>query len=127
MTEMNAASHMDEHLKQIMDIEAVRGVLYFSFEGEILVQHDTQNAFQGLNRMRLALFSAELHNIQEAELVFEDLILYIVRGLGGYLLAALSRSAPVALVRLNANILLAALDKESRKPRGLARFLKRKS
>jgi len=37
----------------------------------------------------------------------------------------LSRSAPVALVRLNANILLAALDKEPRKPRGLARFLKR--
>jgi len=63
--------------------------------------------------------------IQEAELVFENIMLYIIKGRTGFLLTVLGRSAPVALVRLNCNILLATLDKELQKPKGLTRFLKK--
>ena len=118
---------MDEHLKEIMEIERVLGIIYFSFDGNVLFQYYKQEETQGIDGWDLSLFAAALDKIREAELVFENIILYIVRGPKGFLLAALGRSAPVALVRLNCNILLAALDKESRKPKGLARFLKKRA
>ena len=116
---------MDEHLKDIMEIEQVLGIIYFSFEGNVLFRYYKQKEPQGIDGWDLSLFAAALDKIQEAELVFENIMLYIIKGRKGFLLAVLGRSAPVALVRLNCNILLATLDQESQKPKGLTRFLKK--
>lgn len=115
---------MDEQLKDIIEIEQFLGIIYFSFDGNVLFQYYKQKEPQGIDGWDLSLFAAALDKIQEAELVFENIMLYIIKGRKGFLLAALGRLAPLALVRLNCNILLATLDKESQKPKGLARFLK---
>jgi len=116
---------MDEHLKDIKEIEQVLGIIHFSFDGNVLFQYYKQKEPQGINGWDLSLFVVALDKIQEAELVFKNILLYIIKGRKGFLLAVLGRLAPVALVRLNCNILLATLDKESEKPKGLSRFLKK--
>lgn len=118
---------MKENLKDILEIEQVLGIIYFSFEGNVLFQYYKQTASKGITGWDLSLFAAALDKIQEAELVFENIMLYIIRGRNGFLLAVLKRFAPVALVRLNCNILLAAFDKESQKPKGLSRFLTKRT
>jgi len=118
---------MDEHLKEIMEIERVLGIIYFSFDGNVLFQYYKQKEPHGIDSWDLSFFTTALDKVREGELIFENLILYIVRGRKGFLLAVMGRTAPVALVRLNCNILLAALDKESQKPKGLARFLKKRA
>ena len=116
---------MDEQLKNIMEIEQFLGIIYFSFDGNVLFKYYKQKESQGIDGWDLSLFAAALDKIQEAELVFENIMLYIIKGRNGFLLAVLGRLAPLALVRLNCNILLATLDKESQKPKGLTRFLKK--
>ncbi len=108
-----------------MEIEQFLGIIYFSFDGNVLFQYYKQKESQRIDGWDLSLFAAALDKIQEAELVFENIMLYIIKGRKGFLFAVLDRSAPVALVRLNCNILLATLDKESQKPKGLTRFLKK--
>jgi hypothetical protein len=113
---------MDEHLKDIMEIEQVQVIIYFSFDGSVLFQYYKQKDLQKVDSWDMSLFATVLDKIQEAEFVFENAILYIIRGRRGFLLTVLDRFAPVALVRLNCNILLASLDRESHKPKGLSRF-----
>jgi len=116
---------MDENIKDLMEIEQVLGIIYFSVDGSVLFRYYRQKEPQGIDGWDLSLFAVALDKIQEAELVFENIMLYIIKGRAGFLLTVLGRSAPVALVRLNCNILLATLDKESQKPKGLTRFLKK--
>lgn len=113
------------HIKDIMEIEQVQGIIYFSLDGNVLFQYYKQKEPQGIGSWDLSLFAVALNKIQEAELVFENIILYIIKSRKGFLLAVLGRSAPVALVRLNCNILLATLDEKFQKPKGLTRFLKK--
>ena len=116
---------MDEQLQDIMEIEQVLGINYFSFDGKVLFRYYKQNEPQGIDDWDLSLLAAALNKTLEAEFVFENTMLYIIKGRKGFLLAVMGRSAPVALVRLSCNILLATLDSESQKPKGLVRLLKK--
>jgi len=118
--------HMDKHLKDIIEIEQVLGIIYFSFDGNVLFQYYKQKKPQGIDDKDLSLFTATLDKIQEAELVFENIMLYIVRGCKGFLVTVLRRHAPVAMVRLTCGIFLPELDKQIQKPKGLTRFLKKR-
>lgn len=118
---------MDEYLRDIKEIEQVQGIIYFSFEGNVLFQYYKQQKPRGIDTWDLSLFAAVLKGVKEAEFIFENLMFYLIRGQKGFLLAALDRTAPVALIRLNCNILLAALDKKTHKPKGLTRFFKKKT
>ena len=116
---------MDEYLKDIKEIEQVQSIIYFSFDGNVLFQYYKQKKPQGIDNWDLSLFASVLDKIQEAEFVFENIMFYIIKGRKGFLISVLDRSAPVALVRLNCNILLAGLDKQTHKSKGLARFFKK--
>lgn len=117
---------MNASLMEIMEIQQVVCIIYFSIDGNVLFQYYKEDGPKAIDTWNLSLFAAALDRIQEAEMVFENNILYIIRGRKGFLLAALERSAPVALVRLNCNIVLATLDKEPRKPTGLTRLFKKR-
>ena len=118
---------MDEYLKDITEIEQVQGIIYFSFEGNVLFQYYKQKKPQGIDGWYLSRFATVLEKVKEAEFVFENLMFYLIRGRGGFPAIVVGRSAPVALVRLNCNILLAALDEKTHKPKGLTRFFKKKT
>ena len=115
---------MEKHLKNIFEIKEVVGVIHFSFDGNVLFQYYRKDKPEGIDLRDLSFFTVVLEKIQEAEFVYENIILYIVRGRSGFLLVELERPAPVAMVRLTCGILLPELDKQTQKSKGLTRLLK---
>lgn len=101
---------MKHSLKNLIEIESLLNVIYFSFEGTVVSHFVKQKEASDLTGWDLSLFAAALTKIQEAELVFENRLFYIVRGRHGFLLTVMERSAPLALIRLNCCILLPELE-----------------
>lgn len=118
---------MKKLIKNLIEVEPVLNVIYFSFNGDILFHYVKQEQTTGFTAPDLSLFSSALTEIREAELVFENNRFYIIRGRHGFLLTVMERSAPVALVRLNCRIVLPGLEQKF-KPKfvKIKQFFKRK-
>lgn len=70
-------------------------------------------------------FVETLGQVHEIEVVFERQKIYVRRTESGYLLIFMELSAPMAMVRLNCDMVIPAL-KMANKPKGLSRFFKKK-
>jgi len=66
-----------------------------------------------------------IDGVREADLIYKKSRIYIREAPVGYLIIVMEIYAPVALVRLNCDILLPTL-KEKTETKGLGRFFKRK-
>lgn len=116
---------MKDLFKEVLDMEEVKGVMLFSMDGKLLFKRFlTPLPEEPEKKDWWGLFVASLNEIKEADLVFERERLYIRRTDMGYLFILLDLFAPMAMVRLNCDMLLPSL-KEKKTAKGLGRFFKR--
>jgi len=117
---------MEPNFDDILDLEDVRGIAVLSKDGQILFQKfSTAANTVKLETKNWSAFLQALEGIREADFIFESSRLYVRDSTGGYLLVLMGQFAPIAMVRLNCDILLPTL-KQAHATKGLARFFKRK-
>jgi len=114
---------MKELLKEILNIEGVKGLMMLSFAGDVIftelpvVHKDVENS-------DWRLFIESLAGARETDLIFEKGRLYIRRTDIGYLLVLMGSFVPIAMMRLQCDILLPLL-KPAKPAKGIRRFFKK--
>ena len=117
---------MKELFKDVLSVEGVTGGMLFSSKGELLFKEFTSPIPHDPEKTDLwALFINFLDKVREADLVFEKMRLYIRKTGMGFLMIIMESSAPIAMVRLNCDLLLPAL-KEEGDVKNLGRLAKKK-
>jgi len=111
--------------KDILDTENVHGVMLLSFEGKAVYQEFNPSVSPNIDPHEWSALTSLLKDIDEAEIVFDHCLLYVIRSTGGFVLVVMGRQAPIAMVRLNCSIILPSLGPTKFKPKGLARFFRR--
>lgn len=116
---------MKKFFQDILKIEDVMGVMFFSFDGTLLYRHFVSDILPASEHVNLweTVIDAFSH-IREADVVYERLRIYIRKTKIGYLIVFMDIYAPIAMVRLNCDIILPQL-KHPKDNRGLMRFFKR--
>ena len=118
---------MKELFNDILRIEDVEGVMLFSLEGELIFKEFLSPLVDESENMdSLGLFIDSLKGIREADLVFEKARLYVRRTTSGYVMIVMGVFAPIAMVRLNCDILLPSLKKATTTKRWKNFFKKKK-
>ena len=115
---------MLELFKDILDIEGVKGVMLFSSKGEILFKRFTSDISQDPEKMNWNRFIELQDGMRETDLIFEKGRLYIRKTDAGYLIIFMSLFVPMAILRLNCDILLPALT-PAKSSKRWSRFFKR--
>jgi hypothetical protein len=110
---------MKEIFNDILAIEDVHGVVFTSFEGEILFTEPSVETERSL-----PLFIRALGTIREVDLIFEKSRIYVRRTDTGYLVVLLGQFASGAMLRLHVDMVLPSL-KEKGKGKGLRSLFKR--
>ena len=117
---------MKESFQDILGMADVAGIMVFSINGELLYKEFSSPLPEEPEKKDWwGLFIASLNGIREADLVFERNRLYIRKTDLGYLMILMGIFAPVAMVRLNCDILLPSL-KQPKAARGLGGLFKKK-
>ena len=102
-----------------MAIEDVRGVMFLSFEGEVLFMEPHLEVGRSL-----PLFVEALGTIREADLIFEKSRIYVRRTDTGVLVVLLGLFASGAMLRLHVDMVLPFL-KDRGKGKGLRSLFRR--
>jgi hypothetical protein len=105
---------MKNLFKDILKMDEVEGVMLFSFDGKLIFKELLSQAPQGFEKgdwWRLIIESME--NVSEADLVFEKCRIYMRKTVVGFIVVLMGIFAPVAMVRLNCDILTPSLKKAS--------------
>jgi hypothetical protein len=113
---------MKNLFKDILSIDHVRGAMLIDFEGQVLFQSFLIDIKQNLDKKNWASFIEMLSEIRETDLIFEKYRFYIRKTEIGYLVVMMGRSVPIAILRLNCDILLPSLKKPKVAQKGLKRF-----
>ena len=103
---------MKELFNDILKIDDVEGVMLFSFEGELIFKEFSSPLVDESENMDLwEVFIDSLKGIREADLVFEKARVYVRKTSSGYVMILMGIFAPIAMVRLNCDILLPSLKR----------------
>ena len=115
---------MRELFSDILNIEGVKGLMVLSFAGDMIYQELTHTIQQDVENNDWKLFIESLAGMRESDLIFEKGRLYIRRTEIGYLIVIIGSFVPIAMMRLQCDILLPSL-KPAKAPKGLRRFFKK--
>jgi hypothetical protein len=110
---------MKTQLQELLEIDKILGVMFFSFEGKKLYQEFTSTSLQiqSPNDDWPNLIKS-LEGAKEADFLFENKRLYFRRADDGYLMVIMDSDAPAAMVRLSCDTIIPAL-KAVKKTKGL--------
>lgn len=104
---------MKKLFKDILDIGDVKGIMLFSFGGKLVYKEFLAPLTEEPESKEWwPLFITSLEGIREADLVYEKGRLYLRKTDIGYLLILMGIFAPIAMVRLNCDILLPSLKQK---------------
>ena len=110
----------------ILSTKDVKGVMLFSFDGELIFKEYLFPLGRELeNKDWWHLFLYSLKEANEADLIFENCRLYVRKTELGYLLVHMGPFAPAAMIRLHTDLVLPSL-KEIKPGTGLRRLFRRK-
>ena len=115
---------MLELFKDILNIDGVKGAMLFSFSGELVFKRFTSDIHQDPEKMNWNRFIELLDGVRETDLIFEKGRLYIRKTDVGYLIIFMSLFVPMAILRLNCDILLPSLT-PTKSSKRWSRFFKR--
>ena len=115
---------MQELFKDILDMEGVKGLMMFSFAGEPVLKEFNQAPPEGIESRDWSLFIESLAGMRETDLLFKKGRLYIRRTDIGYLVVLVGHFMPIAMLRLQCDILLPSL-KPAKSPRGIRRLFRK--
>ena len=104
---------MKEILRRILSVEDVMGVMLFSFEGELLFREFLSPLSEEPEKKDWwDLFIYSLNRVREADLIYEKNRIYIRRTKIGYLLVLMGLYTPMAMLRLDCDMLLPSLKQK---------------
>jgi len=115
---------MRELFGDILSMEGVKGLLLFSFAGEVIFKEFNPPLAGGIENYDWSLFIESLSRMRETDLIFDKGRLYIRRTDVGFLVVLVGPFVPIAMMRLQCDILLPAL-KPTKATRGIRRFFKK--
>lgn len=113
---------MKDLFKNILNINEVQGVMFLSFDGKVIFKKFKSTSPEKIEDKDWPFFVHTLNHIRAAELVYKNSIIYIRKTKTGYIFVIMSRFAPVAMIRLNCDILLPHFEQTEQKPKGFRRF-----
>jgi hypothetical protein len=99
--------------------------MIFSLDGQLVYDDFSNDLSRTLENILWKSFIDSLSSIREADILFEDKRLYIRKAQACYLVVLMGLFAPVAMVRLNCDILLPSL-KPDMTSKGIGRLFKLK-
>jgi len=108
----------------ILGMEGVKGLMMFSFTGDLIFKEFNQAIAEEPENRDWSLFIEALAGMRETDLIFEKGRLYIRKTEIGYLVVLMGPFVPIAMMRLNCDILLPSL-KPAKTAKGLRRFFKK--
>lgn len=108
----------------ILNIDGVKGLLLLSFSGEIIFRELNHIVPANLENRDWRLLIESLADIRETDLIFEKGRLYIRRADLGFLVVLTGTFVPIAMLRLQCDILLPSL-KPAKAAKGIRRFFKK--
>lgn len=116
---------MEPYFDEILSLDDVKGLIVLSGEGRVLFQRMIDPAFdrtktESNNWVPLLRV---LEDVREADFLLDNMRIYIRQSAGGYILILMGHFAPIAMVRLNCDIVLPLL-KNANASKGLGRFFK---
>jgi len=114
---------MRDLFNDIFNIEGVKGLMLLSFTGDIIFK-ELHAVHEGVENRDWRLFIESLAGMRESDLIFEKGRLYIRRTDIGYLVVLMGSFVPIAMMRLQCDILLSSL-KPAKAPKGIRRFFKK--
>ena len=115
---------MRELFSDILSIEGVKGLMLFSFAGDILFKEMNHTVLEDAENRDWKLFIESLAGMRETDLIFERGRLYIRRTDIGYLVVVIGSFVPIAMMRLQCDIVLPSL-KPAKAKKGIRRFFKK--
>jgi hypothetical protein len=101
---------MNEYFHELLNLHEVRGVMLVSFEGQLVFKHFA-HSFSGEPKSddSWPLFIHSLRGAAEIEMFYEQGRIYIRKTEIGYLFVIAGEAAPMAMVRLNCDMLVPAV------------------
>lgn len=115
---------MDQLFKDILGTKGVKGILLFSFSGELAYKKLVSPIKEEPEQRDWSFFIESLEGMRETDLVFEKGRIYIRRTDLGYLIILMALFVPIAMIRLNCDILLPSLT-QSKSGKKFGRFFKK--
>jgi len=103
---------MQEIFKDILSIEGVKGLMVLSFTGDLVFEKFVAKIPRDSDNMNWSQLVASLGGMRETDLIFEKGRIYMRRTDIGYLLIFVGLFVPMAMLRLNCDILLPSLTPE---------------
>jgi hypothetical protein len=114
---------MKELFNDILNIEGVKGLMMLSFAGDVIFT-EFPVMHKDVGNIDWRLFIESLAGTRETDLIFEKGRLYIRRTDIGYLVVLMGSFVPIAMMRLQCDILLPSL-KPAKPAKGIRRFFKK--
>jgi len=115
---------MQDLFKDILKMEGIKGLMMFSLAGDPVYKEFNQAQPQGIESRDWSLFIESLAGMRETDLIFQKGRLYIRRTDIGYLVVLMGLFVPIAMMRLQCDILLPSL-KPSKAVKGIRRLFKK--
>ena len=115
---------MRELFKDILSIEGVKGLIVLSFGGDLVFKEFRHPVNEKLQKKDWSLFIESLAGMRETDLIFKNGRLYIRKTDIGYLIVLLGLFVPIAMMRLQCDILLPSL-KSAKPGKGIKRLFRK--
>jgi len=116
---------MKELFKDIVSLQGVKGVLLISLQGKILFQAKSEALPGTLAKQDWQALLDVIGGLREVDLVFAAGRLYLRKTQVGYLVVIAELNMPIAMLRLNCDILLPELRQSKSMSGGIKRFFKK--
>lgn len=116
---------MKDLFSEILNVDDVLGAVLIDFDGKVMFQSFLIDIKQNPESKDWALFINLLSETRETDLIFEKYRFYVRKTEIGYLIVMMRRSAPIAVLRLNCDILLPSLRKPKTAKKGLKKIFGR--
>ena len=100
---------MNELFNVILRTRGVKGILLFSFSGELIYKKLVSPIKEEPEHRDWSFFIESLEGMRETDLVFEKGRIYIRKTDLGYLIILMALFVPIAMIRLNCDIVLPSL------------------
>ena len=115
---------MQALFSDILNTNGVTGIMLFSFSGDLAFKKITTPVGEEPEHRDWSFFIESLDGMRETDLVFEKGRIYIRKTEVGYLVILMSLFVPIAMIRLNCDIVLPSL-KKSKSSGKLGRLFKK--
>ena len=125
---------MENLFEEVLSIEGIMGVIIISDDGaseftkfvyplsEIIGKKNFGSFIK--NSINIDALKSAFSNTNESLLIYDKLRLYIKKLQNGYLIIPMGMFVPVAMVRINCQIIIPEIEKH-KKSKGIGRFFKK--